>query len=216
MRRDLDRATNGSASAFPKRNGFAHANGGSAAHTNGSAHDGGGGGGGGGPPPSPFFGHDREEVARLLIQALEDLDYPDAARALVRESGHELESPTVAAFRAAVLRGEWADAETYLFGPAEPPPPPPTATNAEREREEGGVRIPNGHAAAPGPGVPDALPLVEGVDRNELRFQLRRQKYLELLEQRDQTGALAVLRQELTPMHRDTGQLHSLSRWVAA
>ena len=191
MRRDLDRGsstTNGFDPSHSKSNGLVHTNG-SSSHVNESASglDKG--------KDQGFFGHDRQEVARLMIQTLGDLGYHDSASALVRESGHELESPTVAAFRYAVLNGEWAEAEAYLFG--------------SRERDEGGVRITNGHSHRQ-----DSLPLAEGVDKNELRFQLRRQKYLELLEQRDQTGALAVLRQELTPMHRDMSQLHTLSRCV--
>ena len=62
-------------------------------------------------PSSTYFGHDREEVSRLLIQALLDLGYDSTAANLIQESGFELEDPTVAAFRNAVLQGEWAEAE---------------------------------------------------------------------------------------------------------
>lgn len=143
---------------------------------------------------SNWFGHDREEVTRLLIQGLNDLGYRDTANRLIHESGFELESPAVAAFRHAVLQGEWAEAESLLFGVQAPD-------------TGGGVSISNGN-------VPhyDGLALAEGIDQDELKFQLRRQKYLELLELRDLGGALLVLRQELTPLNQDTQQLHSLSR----
>lgn len=134
-----------------------------------------------------YFGHDREEVTRLLIQSLTDLGYNGAAASLSTESGFDLESPAVAAFRNAVLQGEWASAEELLFG----------GTAAE---PEGGVSIHGG------------LTLQDGVDKNILRFWLRQQKFLELLEQRDAGRALMVLRFELTPLYQDTAKLHFLSR----
>jgi len=133
-----------------------------------------------------YFGHDREEVTRILIQALTDLGYNGAAVGLSQESGYDLESSTVAAFRNAVLQGEWTKAEELLFGGS---------------TEEGGVSI-NGNGLA----------LHEGVDKNVMRFGLRQQKFLELLEQRDTGRALMVLRSELTPLDQDTGKLHFLSR----
>ena len=129
-----------------------------------------------------------------MIQALVDLGYRESADKLVQESGYDLESPTVAALRHAVLDGEWAEAEALLFG----------SNNSE---DGGGVSISNGHS-----GLHHGLPLAEGINKDDLRFQLRRQKYLELLEERDHGGALLVLRQELTPLHPDVSQLHVLSR----
>ena len=140
---------------------------------------------------SSFYGHDRQEVTRLIIQGLRDLGYDESASTLVRESGFELESPAVAAFRQSVLDGEWAEAESLLFGPSGVP--------------NGNSRLTNGHSYHRG------FPLAEGFNEFDLRFQLRRQKYLELLEARDHAGALMVLRQELTPLHQDTFQLHNLS-----
>jgi hypothetical protein len=133
-----------------------------------------------------YLGHDREEVTRILIQALTGLGYNGAAVSLSQESGYDLESPTVAAFRNAVLQGEWTEAEELLFGGS---------------TEEGGVSI-NGNGLA----------LREGVDKNVMRFGLRQQKFLELLEQRDTGRALMVLRSELTPLDQDTSKLHFLSR----
>lgn len=133
-----------------------------------------------------YFGHDREEVTRILIQALTDLDYHNAALSLSQESGYNLESPAVAKFRNAVLQGEWTQAENLLFGDS---------------LEEGGVSI-----------AGSGLVLQEGVDSNVMRFWLREQKFLELLEQRDTGKALMVLRLELTPLYQDTSKLHFLSR----
>ncbi len=134
-----------------------------------------------------YFGHDREEVSRILIQALTDLGYNGAAASLSQESGYDLESPAVAAFRNAVLQGEWDEAEELLFGVS---------------TEEGGVSISG-----------NGLVLQDGVDKNVMRFWLRQQKFLELLEQRDTGRALMVLRSELTPLYQDTIKLHFLSRY---
>lgn len=147
--------------------------------------------------PSTYYGHDREEISRLLIQALNDLGYQDTANRLIHESGYELESPSVAAFRHAILDGEWSEAEALLFG-------------SNRPDTGGGVSISNGNGSHHA-----GLILAEGVDKDGLRFLLRKQKYLELLEDRDHGGALMVLRQELTPLHQDVGQLHILSGQVS-
>lgn len=159
-------------------------------------------------PLSPkWFGHDREEVARVLIQSLTDLGYHTSATALSQESGFELEGPTVAAFRSSVLDGDWQNAEALLFG-------------GSLSDSGGGVGINNGGGKAVA--QPDwdyrnnqtfsGLKLAEGANKNEMLFWLRQQKYLELLERGDLGTALMVLRQELTPLHQDTSQLHHLSR----
>lgn len=135
---------------------------------------------------STYFGHDREEVTRILIQALNDLGYNGAAGTLSQESGYDLESTAVAAFRNAVLQGEWTEAEELLFGGS---------------TEEGGASI---HV--------NGLILRDGVDKNFMRFWIRQQKFLELLEQKDMGRAINVLRSELTPLYQDTAKLHFLSR----
>ena len=146
--------------------------------------------------PTDFFGHDREEVTRLLIQGLGDLGYHGAADRLSQESGYEVETPLVAAFRHAVLQGEWSEAESLLLG--------------SHPVDDGrGVSISNGHSHEH-----SGLRLTEGANRDELKFRLREQKYLELLEKKDLSPALLVLRQELTPLNQDTGKLHNLSRYV--
>jgi WD repeat-containing protein 26 len=66
--------------------------------------------------PPLYHGHSREEVTRILIQGLHDLGYNDAAVCLSRESHFELESPSVASFRQAILAGQWTDAEAILLG----------------------------------------------------------------------------------------------------
>lgn len=163
----------------------------------------------------PFFGHDREEVTRILLQSLSDLGYQGAAEQLSKESGYELEIPSVAAFRSAVLNGEWEEAESLLFG------------SGTEELDGGGVPVGNGHSNSPSwrksggsrhsfgsqnGFTRNGLPLAEGADHTNLKFALRQQKYLELLEQRDLNAALSVLRTELTPLKGDVGRLHFLSR----
>lgn len=127
----------------------------------------------------------------MLIQGLGDLGYHGAADRLSQESGYEVESPAVAAFRHAVLQGEWSEAEHLLFG-SEPP--------------DGGGRISISNGGHYG------LKFKDDADLDHLRFRLREQKYLELLEMKDLGSALMVLRQELTPLNQDKEKLHSLSR----
>ncbi|TKA65973.1 hypothetical protein B0A49_06532 [Cryomyces minteri] len=158
-------------------------------------------------PTGTYFGHDREEVARILIQSLTDLGYHGAAGSLSRESGYELEGPSVAAFRNAVLQGEWAEAEALLFG--------------TRSYDGGGgdaiLDNQNGRGKQQDSGAAwsTGLVLADGANQNEMLFWMRQQKYLELLEARDLGSALMVLRQELTPLHQDVGMLHALSRQSA-
>jgi hypothetical protein len=168
----LSNSTNGTRRSSVAMNGSSNTNGHSAL---------------GNKPRPGYYGHDREEVTRILIQALTDLGYNGAAASLSQESGYDLESPAVAAFRNAVLQGEWTEAEELLFGGS---------------TEEGGVSISG-----------NGLVLQEGVDKNVMRFWLRQQKFLELLEQRDTGAALMVLRLELTPLYQDTIKLHFLSRY---
>ncbi|KAF2208337.1 hypothetical protein CERZMDRAFT_122431 [Cercospora zeae-maydis SCOH1-5] len=202
----------------PSTNGSSQ-NGSSPPHTNGSVksdtngyHTNGHAGGTGARNKEPFFGHDREEVTRLLLQTLSDLGYRDAAKQLSRESGYELEIPSVAAFRSAVLSGEWDEAESLLLG-------------TDAVEVDGGVSLGNGHSISWSksdgqPGVNQngssrrGLPLADGANLTLLKFLLRQQKYLELLEKRDLKSALDVLRSELTPLRTDTGRLHFLSSLV--
>lgn len=140
-------------------------------------------GAGAAPMSSTYFGHNRGEVTRILIQALTDMGYQDAAENVSRKSGVNLESPTVAAFRSSVLQGDWAETERLLD----------SASTADEWMASNGLEI------AP------------GSDRNTMRFWVRQQKYLELLELRDTTQALMALRADLTPLSQDTEKLRLLS-----
>ena len=188
-------ASNGSQQYSPRQkaqfpngtNGHSSSNGSSSSHANGST-------------PSiarartpSFFGHDREEVTRLLIQGLEDLGYHQAANRLSQESGYEVQSPEVASFRIAVLEGDWNEAEALLFG-SKPPD------------GGGGVSISSSDHRG--------LKFVEGADLDRLRFRMRTQKYLELLESKDLGRALMVLRQELTPLNQERSEVQRLSRYA--
>lgn len=145
-------------------------------------------------PPS-YFGHDREEVTRILIQSLYELGYNGAASLLSKESGYQLESPAVATFRGAVLAGRWAEAERILVQSFYP--------DGTRWGTSGdGDHLP----------TKERLVLVENAEMNEMLFYLRQQKFLELLEARNLSAALTVLRHELTPLNYDIGRLHALSR----
>lgn len=174
--------TNGKSRSHNATNGstVSHANGSTASSSRVSLPD--------------YFGHDREEVTRILIQSLVDLGYHAAASTLTRESGYEVESPAAAAFRSSVLQGEWADAERLLLGESS-------------QDGEAGIHDDDRDYYLEG-----GLVLAAGADKNQMLFSLRQQKYLELLEERDLGAALMVLRQELTPLHKDVGRLHALSR----
>ncbi|KAI0525339.1 WD40-repeat-containing domain protein [Xylaria bambusicola] len=132
-----------------------------------------------------YFNHDREEVTRILIQALSDMGYHSAAQNVSESSGYELENPTVASFRTAILEGDWVEAEELLD-----------------------VTAPSGE---PGSSNNSGLVLAAGADRNVMRFWIRQQKYLELLERKEHDKALMVLRRELTSLYQDTRKLHFLS-----
>ncbi|KAK0635741.1 WD40-repeat-containing domain protein [Bombardia bombarda] len=141
------------------------------------------------PPPPDYMGHDREEVTRILLQALSDMGYHAAAESVSRDSGFELESPTVAAFRMAVLDGAWGRAEELLSG---------ATLSGDRHQQQ--TERGNGLVLAP------------HADRNHMRVWLRQQKFLELLERRETARALIVLRTELTPLCVEQHQkLHFLS-----
>lgn len=135
------------------------------------------------PQPATYFGHDRGEMTRLLIQALTDMGYQEAAQSVSKDSGVELESPTVAAFRTAVLEGYWTRAESLLDG----------ALLAGEDQRKG-----------------NGLVLSFTAERNNMKFWLKQQKYLELLEQQESGRALIVLRTELAPLCQEK-VLHTLA-----
>ena len=161
---------------------------------------------------SPWFGHDREEVTRILIQALGDLGYEAAAGMLSTESGYELEGPAVAAFRSAVLQGDWVKAEILLFGSRSFDGQNGVVEDETHRNSKSQRRL--SKQSTNGTDPSHRLALAEGANKNEMLFWVRQQKYLELLEGRDLAGALMVLRQELTPLNQDTHRLHVLSRYI--
>lgn len=61
--------------------------------------------------PSQF---DRVELTRVLVQALAELGYTNAAQTLERDSGVVTEHPAIAAMRAAIRCGDFDSAELAL------------------------------------------------------------------------------------------------------
>ncbi|OTA94806.1 hypothetical protein M434DRAFT_20608 [Hypoxylon sp. CO27-5] len=183
MLADSDRAAASNGTSRPYANGKSHPRSSVTATTNGTSKA--VNGSSKARPSETYLGHDREEVTRLLIQALSDMGYHSAAQSVSQESGFELESPMVAAFRNAILEGNWAEAEHLLSG---------AVVSGERGSEHG-----------------NGLVLANGANRQMMRFWIRQQKFLELLEQRETGRALVVLRTELTPLYQDTQKLHFLS-----
>lgn len=141
---------------------------------------------------STYYGHNREEVTRILIQSLYELGYNESASLLSSESGYELETSGVATFRNAVLGGRWPEAERILIQSFR------NAGSQQSDRKSS---------------QEETLVLAEEADKNEMLFYLRQQKFLEMLEARDLAAALNVLRQELTPLNFDVERLHALSRY---
>ncbi|CAK7263089.1 hypothetical protein SEPCBS119000_000305 [Sporothrix epigloea] len=169
-----------------------------------------------------YYGHDREEITRLLMQTLIDLGFTEAAESVSENSGFALESQAVAAFRQAVLGGNWLEAEQLLLGPSAGTHFHPNFEGSTRGATSSAVGpaegLVNGAArSAPylhGQALPDAsggLSLVPGADRDLMRFGIRQQKYLECLQEGDIAKALLVLRNELTPLHQDKQRLQFLS-----
>jgi hypothetical protein len=148
-----------------------------------------------------WSGHDREEVARILIQGLTDLGYHNSAKALVHESGFTLDGPNVAAFRSAVLDGKWDEAEELLFGEDDSHLPQ-------------SARIVDRTTARRTSMWREGLTLVPGANRTEMTFWIRQQKYLELLEKGEWSQALVVLRTELTPLQQDQARVHQLAGYA--
>lgn len=160
--------------------------------------------------PPVWEGHSREEVTRILLQGLNDLGYTAAANKLSEESGFALEEGTVADLRRDVLEGNWADAESLLFGDD-------LLESILAATSHGpGVAITSNGNSYVSPTKPSrrrrGLKLIEGADPLEMLFWMRQQKYLELLEKRSLEPALLALRADLTPLRQDgdTEPLHIL------
>lgn len=59
-----------------------------------------------------------------------------------------------------------------------------------------------------------SLPMENATDLLRVKFLIRQQKFLELLEEQKTMKALQVLRNELTPLGQNIERLHQLSRFV--
>ncbi|KAF3182569.1 hypothetical protein TWF225_006474 [Orbilia oligospora] len=101
---DSENVNNGSANGVALTNGNSSRKGGKMVDKNGV----------GSGPGRDYFGHDREEVTRLIIQGLYDLGYRDSAQKLEQESTFPLESDDAAHFRDAVENGDWNKVEQLL------------------------------------------------------------------------------------------------------
>jgi len=113
-----------------------------------------------------------------------------SASALEGESGYSLESPTASRFREAVMQGSWPVVELSLAG---------MGLTSENDLQ---VTCSLGNWTL----VTQTL--------QAARFLVSQQKYLELLEGGQISGALEVLRNELAPTHSGVDKLHLLSRFV--
>jgi hypothetical protein len=111
------------------------------------------------------------------------MGYKDAAESVGRDSGIDLENPTVASFKNAVLEGAWRRAEELVN----------EATSADTEEDQESSYA-------------NGLVLASSASKDEMRLHIRRQKYLELIQLRrqgDLERALGVLQTELVPLLRD-------------
>lgn len=140
---------------------------------------------------STYYGHDREEVTRMLIQTLYDLGYPSAADELVGCSGYKLESPAVSSLKGAIIDGRWKDAERLVK----------QAVNASIEDGASNENAPK-----------TTLLLSPGTNKTEMLFFIRRQRFLEELEKRQLHNALVILQKKLTPLDPGSEELHHLSK----
>ncbi|GFF35143.1 WD domain protein [Aspergillus udagawae] len=190
----FSQASNGLSASPSRKTVFAHSSNSQPAHSSSNGESQKNGSSKTSKKSSSYFGHDREEVTRILIQSLYELGYDGAASLLSMESGYQLESPAVGIFRKAVLEGRWAEAEDILIQSFTP----------DADMRDTGF-------SSGKPATTEKLLLVENAEKNEMLFYLRQQKFLELLEARDLGSALIVLRHELTPLNYDVGRLHALS-----
>ncbi|KAI3626096.1 hypothetical protein CBS9595_001457 [Malassezia furfur] len=148
------------------------------------------------PGTGPFARH---ELVRVLLQSLRDLGLQETARALQHESHVDLEAPVIAAFRTAVLRGNW-DAAEHELGRA--------ASDASIH-----ISAPPSGALSDDPPSPSASSAhAQGIAY--IRFQLHEQQYLELLESGQIPSALRILRERLAPLAPRAQRLQVLSSLV--
>jgi hypothetical protein len=123
-------------------------------------------------------------------------DGSESANTLEAESGYVLSSQSAQDFQSAILGGRWSEALGLLPHLGIPLPPPPPVSSSSSSVASGKSK-----AVASGRGTP----------AENIRFLVSQQKYLEMLEVGIQKKALAVLRNELAPVTRDSEVLHTLS-----
>ena len=155
----------------------------------------------------------RDDVARVVIQALDDMGYGESARTLERESGLRAQSPAMERFRSAVVAGDWAALDDIL------PTILPAARGEERDAAvamahdssmsttvAAAAEPPAARAAASSSASASSAGVLLEPSANktdnmtQIRFLVREQQYLELLEQAQVDEALDVLRTKITPL----------------
>ncbi|KAG7575398.1 hypothetical protein FFLO_00388 [Filobasidium floriforme] len=142
----------------------------------------------------------REEVVRLMLQALRDIGYSQSAEVLEAESGYVQEPALAGSFRQAILGGRWSEAIHLL--------------------SDLGVVLPEDRGSGRKNTNSADLTFRNGSGSNSKKqdtpgrraiFMVLRQKYLELIEAGQTVRALKVLRLEVAPAATDTAKLHALS-----
>ncbi|KAJ3033834.1 hypothetical protein HDV00_005799 [Rhizophlyctis rosea] len=138
--------------------------------TNGFSHDGISGASADGKGSHKLRSVRDQELVRLMVQALADMDLRESADLLQRESGYKLESPTTSKFRQGVLQGDWDSVEKLIS--------------------------------------------TMDISPKNLKYLIKQQKYLEVLQARDVKAALIILRQELAPLSTSQDRLHELTSYL--
>ncbi|EIW66565.1 hypothetical protein TREMEDRAFT_34837 [Tremella mesenterica DSM 1558] len=144
----------------------------------------------------------RDEIVRLILQALRDMGYDQSSDVLESESGFRLSDRAAADFQAAVLGGRWAEALALFEDLGIPVVTFPTEsepTSSSSSSLSGKTKAVAGGGNSPA---------------EQARFLISQQKYLEYLESGNQKRALAVLRSELAPVVKDSEVLHTLSGYM--
>lgn len=113
-----------------------------------------------------YFGHNKNEVSRLIMQALIDLGHSEIALEMEKATKLDIELPIITRFRSAVLGGDWDLCESLLAG----------------------------------------IQLRHNVYPKYPNFLIRRQEFLELLQQKKTREALTVLRTKISTCLEPTGQ----------
>ncbi|KAL7419568.1 hypothetical protein Q5752_005480 [Cryptotrichosporon argae] len=149
----------------------------------------------------------REEAVRIVLQALKDMGYNQAADTLEAESGFVLASRASADFQAAILGGRWAEAIALLAEIGVAPVPAPTPSDGPAEPQPASSSSSAASLCPPTPAGNDG-------PAYRARFLIAQQKYLEYLEAGQQGKALRVLRHELAQSASDSDALHTLSSYM--